>query len=439
MQTGRHLWLDLGDLGVMSEVGNPLERWQDHGLGLLRTILHQRGISTGIASTRAVSSWRALRKDLAHRDTLLMNVRSYTYPVAVRAATLFKELNPGGRVIVGGLHASVALEEMTKVEAFDRICQGPGEMVIADLVERPDRFPRVVTGTGARSMAEWPAIDRTLWPRPATWRARRRFPWPLEPDCGWGPPPVATVLTSRVCPWHCAFCNEASYIPHVARRPVEMVIDEVNQLDEQYGVGSVVIHDSMFFQQPRWLEEWLEKVPRLARRPWPYWAAARSDTVRQWPDLFEALLRETHWRTISIGFESGSDPVLRLLNKECTEDDNEFAIQLINRIGDSMERFGQTPPQIWANVMLGIPGETRADAFKTIGMLRRMKRVLPSISFYAPYPGSVLGHQLIAEGRSLMTSENYHRFPGQEKVRDVDYAFYRDLLAGRLDHELRKS
>ena len=438
MQARRHLWLDLGDLGAMGAVGNPLERWQDHGLGLLRTILHRDGIPTEVASTRAVRSWRALGRTLRGADTLLMNVRSYTFPLAVRAARLFKAINPNGRVLTGGMHASVALDEMQRIEAFDRICRGGGERIISDLVRDPDAFPRVVDGENARSMADWPAIDRRLWPRPGGWWAGRQFPWPLEPACGWGPPPVATILTSRVCPWHCAFCNEASYIPHMARRPVEMVIDELNALDERHGIGSVVIHDSMFFQHPRWLEQWLELLPRRARRPWPYWAAARADTIRQWPDLFAALVRETHWTTISIGLESGSDPVLQQLNKECTEDDNLAAIDLINDLGDALEREGRTPPQVWANVMLGIPGEEPTDAFKTMAMLRRIKRVLPSIAFYAPYPGSALGHQLIAEGRSLMTSENYHRFPDQEKVRDVDYAFYHDLLSGRHDADIAR-
>jgi radical SAM superfamily enzyme YgiQ (UPF0313 family) len=83
--------------------------------------------------------------------------------------------------------------------------------------------------------------------------------------------------------------------------------------------------------------------------------------------------------------------------------------------------------------MLGIPGETREDAFKTMRMLKRMKRVFPSISYYAPYPGSALGFQLIAEGKSMMSKDNYHRFPDDEKVRGVDYAFYRELLAGKYD------
>ena len=67
-----------------------------------------------------------------------------------------------------------------------------------------------------------------------------------------------------------------------------------------------------------------------------------------------------------------------------------------------------------------------------------MKRVLPSISFYAPYPGSALGYQLIAEGKSLMTKENYHRFPDDEKVKGVDYQFYRELLAGKYDDEVNQ-
>jgi radical SAM superfamily enzyme YgiQ (UPF0313 family) len=171
---------------------------------------------------------------------------------------------------------------------------------------------------------------------------------------------------------------------------------------------------------------------------WPYWAAGRSDTVRQWPELFEALIRETNWATVSIGFESGSDRVLRILNKECSEEDNYFTIDLLDRIADDLERQGKPTPVFWSNIMLGIPGETRDDAYKTMRMLKYMRRNLPSISFYAPYPGSALGHQLIAEGKSLMTKENYHRFPDDEKVKGIDYQFYRELLAGKFDGEVNR-
>jgi anaerobic magnesium-protoporphyrin IX monomethyl ester cyclase len=431
------VWLDLGDLGDLVNPAGPHEQWQDHGLGLLRTILHNSGIQTDLLSTRAVTDWNQLRRQLHGYQTLIMNVRSYTYPVALKAAQIFKEVNPHGLILTGGMHATVAMDEMEAVPEFDRICQGPGEQVIVDLVKDPLSFPRTFVGTGTRSMADWPMIDRTLWPQPASRRLRRGFHWPLEPECGWGPAPVVTILTSRVCPWQCVFCNENSYIANMGRRPVDMIIEELNYLDETYGpLGSVVIHDSMFFQNPSWLREWIEKYPRRANKVWPYWAAGRSDTIRQWPDLFEALVKETNWNTVSIGFESGSDRILRLLNKECTEEDNYFAIDLLDRIGDELEQQGKRAPKFWANIMLGIPGETREDAFKTMRMLKYMRRVFPSISYYAPYPGSALGYQLIAEGKSMMSKDNYHRFPDDEKVKGVDYRFYRELLAGKYDHEI---
>jgi radical SAM superfamily enzyme YgiQ (UPF0313 family) len=431
----KRLWLDIGDLGVYVRPAGAHDRWQDHGLGLLRTILTQKGVETDLLSTRSLKSWKELPKALAGYDMLILNVRSYTFPFAYKAAREFKKINPKGIVLAGGMHATVAPDEMEAIEAFDKVCQGPGENTIVDLVQDPSAFPRMVMGVGAKSMADWPMMDRTLWPNPHL----PDFPWPLEPECGWGPGPVATIITSRVCPWQCVFCNEASYIPNMGRKPVDQVIDELNYLDEHYGpLGSVVIHDSMFFQQPSWLREWLDKYPRKARKVWPYWAAGRSDTVREWPDLFEALVKETNWTTISIGFESGSDRVLKILNKECTAEDNNFAIDLLNRVGDDQEREGNAPAKFWANIMLGIPGETPYDAFETIRMLWRMKRVLPSISYYAPYPGSALGYQLIAEGKSLMSKENYHRFPKDEKLKGIDYKFYNRLLAGKYDSTIKQ-
>lgn len=438
-KTSDILWLDLGDLGDLVQPNGPHEQWQDHGLGLLRTILHQNGILTDIASTRAVTQWEQLAQQMRGYKTLLMNVRSYTYPVALKAAQIFKQLNPEGLVMAGGMHATVAPDEMESIKEFDKICKGPGESVIVDLVRNPDHYERVFEAQGAKSMAEWPMIDRELWPKPQGWRMQRRWKWkwPLEPECGWGPGPVATIITSRVCPWQCVFCNENSYIPNMGRKPVDAVIDELNYLDRKVGVGSVVIHDSMFFQNPKWLREWIERYPRKTKG-WSYWAAGRADTVRQWPDLYEALIKETNWHTISIGFESGSDRMLRLLNKECTEEDNDFTIDLTNRIGDELEAQGKRAPWFWSNIMVGIPGETREDAFKTMRMLKRMKRVYPSISRYAPYPGSALGYQLIAEGRSLMTKDNYHRFPDDEKVKGIDYKFYTDLLAGKYEAEINQ-
>ena len=229
---------------------------------------------------------------------------------------------------------------------------------------------------------------------------------------------------------------DRAYIGHARRRSVDSIIDELNYLDSKFGpLGSVVLHDSMFFQNPHWLKQWLNDYP-LKTQAWPYWAAARSDTIRRWPDLFESLVRQTNWNTVSIGFESGSDRMLKILNKEATVEDNIFTIKLLNDIGDDFVLLGKEPPKFWANIMLGIPGESRRDAFATMALLKLMKYCIPSISYYAPYPGSALGHQLIAEGKSLLSQGNYHRNPGNRKLLGVDYEFYQDLRLGKYDHEV---
>jgi anaerobic magnesium-protoporphyrin IX monomethyl ester cyclase len=53
----KRLWLDLGDLGVFVQPSGPHEKWQDHGLGLLRTILHRAGLETDLRSLRMISDW----------------------------------------------------------------------------------------------------------------------------------------------------------------------------------------------------------------------------------------------------------------------------------------------------------------------------------------------------------------------------------------------
>jgi anaerobic magnesium-protoporphyrin IX monomethyl ester cyclase len=206
----------MGDLGVFVRPAGVHDRWQDHGMGVLRTILQQHGVENDMISLRSMRSWGDLQKGLKGYDMLLMNVRSYTFPLAYKATQLFKKVNPKGLVVTGGMHATVAPDEMEAIKEFDRICQGPGEGIIVDLVKDPLAFPRLVQGVGAKSLADWPMMDRTLWPNPHL----RDYPWPLEPECGWGPGPVATILTSRVCPWQCVFCNESSYIPNMVRKPV---------------------------------------------------------------------------------------------------------------------------------------------------------------------------------------------------------------------------
>jgi hypothetical protein len=143
------------------------------------------------------------------------------------------------------------------------------------------------------------------------------------------------------------------------------------------------------------------------------------------------VARETNWSTVSIGLESGSNNTLKTLNKECTAEDNIFAISLINRLGDEFEANGRPSPKIFSNIIYGSPGETREDAMDTLRMLTFVKRPLISSAYFAPYAGAALGYQIIAEGKSLMAEKDHLRNAGKQNVDGVDYAFFNDILAGK--------
>ncbi len=410
-------WVDLGLFGLFLDPSSAsTDNWQDHGLGLLRTVMHRDGVFTSIESVKNHKDVDSIVARLVAHDVLLMNVRTYNFSQARQIAERFKQARRNGIVIVGGMHATVNIDEMKAVQAFDHICVGPGEGIISELARNPGKHPRVFDGVAAASMDDWPDIDRRLWPQPL----KSNHPFPLESAIpNWSPGPIASIITGAVCPWRCSFCNEASYIQNIKRKSVDAVIAELNHLDIEHGpIGSVVIHDSMFFQHPSWLKEWLEKYPKLARRKWPYWAAARADTVRKWPELFASLVLETNWNIVSIGLESGSDNTLLTLNKECTVQDNLYAIGMINQLGDEQQLAGATPVRLFSNVMFGVPGETREDVMDTMNMVSMSTRNIISPSLYAPYPGGALGYQLIAEGKSLLSHSNQDRNPNSAKAKD---------------------
>lgn len=61
----KRLWLDLGEAGIFVYPAGAHDRWQDHGLGLLRTILRDKGVETDLFSLRSLKNWEELPKRLA--------------------------------------------------------------------------------------------------------------------------------------------------------------------------------------------------------------------------------------------------------------------------------------------------------------------------------------------------------------------------------------
>ncbi len=431
----KYLFLEANDLGQWLGQHGVHERFGDLGQGLLLTVAKQHGFRVDSLSLKQLHSWAEFRLRVKPYDVLIMNVRSWRFRWAKRAAEIAKSTNPNSQVWCGGFHATVASAEMEAVPQFDVIVRGEGEGTFLELLQNGGSAQRVIEGHVHpwENIDDLPFIDRSLLPRPPG------DEWPLEGAGGWGPSgKTISVISSRLCPWTCRFCYpaEKNHFRRLRRRSVGNVIAELNEAHQKWGPAtSVVYHDSEFLMQRQWLEEYLERYPRETPN-WSWWASCRTDQILKWPELTEALIREANWHILSIGIESGSDKVLGIMGKGVTAAQHEQAIEIINRIGDDMAAKGLTPPVVFANVMLGIPGEEPEDAFATMRLIAKIHRMLPSISLYTPYPGNTLGDEIIAKGLSLDSHKSYDRYPNEAKMLGIDYQFIADLMNGKHDKEV---
>ena len=120
-----------------------------------------------------------------------------------------------------------------------------------------------------------------------------------------------------------------------------------------------------------------------------------------------------------IGFESGSDRVLRFLRKGTTREINLKAAEVCKKYGI----------KVWANYMLGLPTETREEVIETISMLKEIDPDYYSPAFYTPHPGSDLYDYCMENDLSLITShDQYRRNPTEVKIKGQDYEFLKWAL-----------
>jgi anaerobic magnesium-protoporphyrin IX monomethyl ester cyclase len=202
---------------------------------------------------------------------------------------------------------------------------------------------------------------------------------------------VANLYTSRGCPYDCGFC--ANHIYHKRKwRPlsVDGAVARLSHLKKQYGVNRVLFDDSEFFIDLDRSRELLKAIRKLDIA----WSAhTRIDGLLRMSGADLELVEQSGCVSLSMGAESGSDRVLKLLNKGIkTRDTLEVNRKLAKY--KFLTRF---------NIMIGMPGETREEMRQTLGLARRLGRenpdcILSGFMVYTPYPGTRLFNMAVKMG-----------------------------------------
>jgi len=147
---------------------------------------------------------------------------------------------------------------------------------------------------------------------------------------GWGDKKVASVMSSRGCPFRCTFCACWKLMNGKLRtRKVESIIEEIQSLPEEVDVIYFCDDNTLFDIKRAWhLSEMIQKLP-VKKKIKLY---ARADTVVKHPDLFESL-REAGLEYLTVGFESSKDEELEKLNKKVSAATNNEAIRILKKLG----------------------------------------------------------------------------------------------------------
>ncbi|HEY5569826.1 MAG TPA: radical SAM protein [Gammaproteobacteria bacterium] len=182
------------------------------------------------------------------------------------------------------------------------------------------------------------------------------------------------------CPFRCNFCAVVNMVDgRYSAQSAEHMARVVAKLVREYGANAVEFYDNNFFVGESRVAEFCERILDLGIGWWGY---GRIDTMLKFSDRTWSLLRDSGLKMVFMGAETGSDEVLRRMNKGGRQTTDQ-ALEIAAR----MRRFGVVPEM---SFVLGNPPEPEEDVTRTLEFVRRIKAVNPAteiiLYLYSPVP-----------------------------------------------------
>jgi radical SAM superfamily enzyme YgiQ (UPF0313 family) len=188
----------------------------------------------------------------------------------------------------------------------------------------------------------------------------------------------ALMLTTRGCPFECAHCssiNTVSFGKQYRTRSIDNILREINYLRSK-GVNTVYFCDDNFTADRQRVENICRAL--IENKADIYWAVqARADCL---DDSLLSLMSKAGCRCINIGIESVSERIQKILNKEIAS----------NKIEETALRAKALGIAVNADIIIGIPGETKNDILETLSFIKQINFNTITILNFIAYPGSKL-------------------------------------------------
>jgi radical SAM superfamily enzyme YgiQ (UPF0313 family) len=285
-------------------------------------------------------------------------------------------------IILGGAGYSIFPESALRYLGADMGIQGEGEVVFPAVVDRIGKGAQVsdipgicLPGQPAEGRSFEKNLDDLPLPEPSLW-----IPPVADNRKLWVP-----VQSRRGCPLDCTFCSTSAIEgKSVRRRSPDRIVKWLAELRET-GYRNFNFVDNTFNLPPTYAKDLCRQViqAELDLNLWciiyPKWI----DT-----ELVE-LMRQAGCRQISFGFESGSDRMLRSLNKQFNRQEVSAVSKMFAEAG--IERMGF--------LLLGGPGEMKDSVEESLSLADSLNLEALKITVgLRIYPQTRLATTALSEG-----------------------------------------
>lgn len=327
------------------------------------------------------------------KDALCLGISLVTGPMireTVEIAKSVKAWNPEFPVILGGWHPSLLPKQTLECEWIDVVVRGQGEDTMLELVQHIENRSAIDLIPGIGFKRNGKLIFTTERPlRPLVDMPPKAYELAdfdaYERSCGrrW-----AMYTSSLACPFDCAYCtNGGVYGRKWNALPPEQFVEETVDLTRRYNLEMLWVVDDNFLvdlDRARLIGEGLARAG--GNFTWSIQATTNLTARLTLEDL--KLLRRGGLHQICQGVDSGSEKILKLMNK---------TFQDFDSIYQCAERCLQADIRPSFNIIFAYPGEGDKERRETVNFMMDVCRRFPGAEFwtniFTPYPGSPIMRQ----------------------------------------------
>jgi radical SAM superfamily enzyme YgiQ (UPF0313 family) len=336
-------------------------------------------------------------------DIIGLTAATATIKTALRYVSEIKKNLSHVFTIIGGPHTTfLPIETLSMSKDLDAVAIGEGEETLLELAESYEKnepnWPANVKGIAYRTKND----EIKITPMRPFIKDLDSIPFPARHLVPFNEyklfnkdSPIGSMITSRGCVFACNYCSSSHLMGRMFRaRTPKNVVDEIEELVYKYNVQTIEFIDDIFtLNKKRALE--IAKEIRSRKLDINFVASSRVDTINR-----ELLLelKKAGLSTIYYGVESGSERVLKLMNKRITLSQAEKAVNNAKKVGVST----------LASFILGYPGETINEMEMTIRFSIKLDPDYVQYSILTPYPGTPIYYELKSKG--LIATEDWDKY-----------------------------